>query len=96
MDWIAGLKNKKSWVCTRTEPTKPTIFDFNRVRDEKIKHMRKNGTDKTDKIKTECDGQSTSMVNEKGYPIPSDEAEFARDERAAIIEFDGGPDAWGG
>jgi hypothetical protein len=26
---------------------------------------------------------------EEGYPIPTDEAEFAADERAAIIEFDG-------
>ena len=25
-----------------------------------------------------------------GYPIPTDEAEFAADERAAIQEFDGG------
>ena len=27
----------------------------------------------------------------EGYPIPTTEAEFAADERAAIIEFDGGP-----
>jgi len=26
---------------------------------------------------------------ETGYPIPTDEAEFAEDERKAIIEFDG-------
>jgi len=25
----------------------------------------------------------------EGYPIPTDEAEFAADERKAIIEFDG-------
>ena len=29
---------------------------------------------------------------ETGYPIPTDEAEFAEDERKAIIEFDGGDD----
>ena len=28
--------------------------------------------------------------NEKAYPIPTDELEFAEDERQAIIEFDGG------
>jgi hypothetical protein len=26
----------------------------------------------------------------KGYPIPLDEETFARDERTAIVEFDGG------
>jgi len=28
----------------------------------------------------------------EGYPIPETELEFAADERAAIIQFDGGPD----
>ena len=29
--------------------------------------------------------------NEKGYPIPDTEPEFAQDERRAIIDVDGGP-----
>ena len=32
------------------------------------------------------------LESEKGYPIPTDETEFAADERAAIIDFDGGHD----
>ena len=28
----------------------------------------------------------------KGYPIPTDEIEYAADEREAIVEFDGGTD----
>ena len=29
------------------------------------------------------------MTDPTGYPIPTDEDEFAEDERRAIIEFDG-------
>ena len=39
----------------------------------------KKRTDKTDRIPT----------TEKAYPIPSSEKAFAKDERAAIIHFDG-------
>ncbi len=43
-------------------------------------------TDKSDKTPT-----TEKRENERtGYPIPTDENEFARDERQAIIEFDGG------
>jgi hypothetical protein len=41
MDWIARLENKKTSICTETGPTKPTQYDFNRVRVEKNKDTYK-------------------------------------------------------
>jgi len=35
---------------------------------------------------------SKGIENEKGYPIPEDELEFARDERQAIVDGDGSQD----
>ena len=49
MDWIAQLENKKTSICTETDPTKPTKYDFNRVRVEKNKDTHKNEPYKNDK-----------------------------------------------
>ena len=35
--------------------------------------------------------QERRNMDTEGYPIPTTEAEFQRDERAAIVEFDGSP-----
>ena len=78
MDWIKALEDEKKSVYVKRH------------------------TDKTDKTNDPNEflwgtnsfkKQAVPFADHSdgGYPIPTDEAEFAADEKAAIIEFDGGP-----
>lgn len=58
------------------------------LEEKKINVCVETHTDKTDKTQDANEflwGKKAAC----GYPIPTDELEFAKDERQAIIEFDG-------
>ena len=78
MDWIKALEDEKKsvYVKSRTDRTDKTN-DPNEFLwgSDSFKKQAAPFADHSD----------------GGYPIPMDEAESAADERAAIIQFDGGP-----
>jgi hypothetical protein len=72
-------------------------MDWIRALEEEKKNKRVESrpyqTNQTDHTHRTVDPPKMSEIpfldQKEGYPIPTDEAEFAADERAAIIEFDG-------
>ena len=82
MDWLKALKEEKKNKRIESRPyqtnqtSDPNTFLWGNL----YGNLAENASPPPD---------NSPLEQTEGYPIPIDEAEFAADERAAIIEFDG-------